>query len=107
MFMRKLLHIGIPANEKRPDMTYVPGMKLSITNPDASAHKIEWLHFDFDCPMPKLLQESTHIAYQVENLDEELKGANILVPPSPLGDNMRLAFVVEEGIPVELIEVKA
>ena len=56
--------------------------------------------------MPKLLQESTHLAYQVENLEEELKGANILVPVTPLSENMKLAFIVEEGLPIELIEIK-
>lgn len=104
--MRKLLHIGIPTKEKHPNMNYVPSMKLAITNPDESAHKIEWLNFDFDSPMPKLLQESTHLAYQVENLEEELKGANILVPVTPLSENMKLAFIVEEGLPIEFIEIK-
>lgn len=104
--MRKLLHIGIPTKQKLENMNYVAGMKLAITNPDESANKIEWLNFDFDSPMPKLLQDSVHLAYQVENLEEALKGANILVPITPLSENMRLAFVVEEGLPIELIEIR-
>ncbi len=102
--MRKLLHIGIPTSCKKEAMTYVPAMKLAITDPSQSKHNIEWLNFDYDCPMPRLLQESTHIAYEVEDIDKELEGANILVPKTPLGDNAVLAFIVEEGIPIELIQ---
>ena len=35
---------------------------------------------------------------------DKLKGANILVGKSPLGDKAVLAFIVEEGIPIELIQ---
>ena len=102
--MRKLLHIGIPTPCKKEGMIYMEAMKLSITDPAKSKHNIEWLHFDYDCPMPKLLQESTHFAYEVEDIDAELEGANILVPKTPLGDSAVLAFIVEEGVPVELIQ---
>lgn len=102
--MRKFLHIGIPSACKKEGMTHIPEMKLAITDPSQSKHSIEWLYFDYDCPMPRLLQESTHIAYEVEDIDAELKGANILVNKSPLGDKAVLAFIVEEGIPIELIQ---
>lgn len=103
-FMRKFLHIGIPSSTKMDSMSYAENMKLSITDPSKSPNNIERVYFDFDSPMPKLLQESTHIAYQVDDLDKALKNANILVAPVTLG-NMRLAFIVEEEIPIELIQM--
>lgn len=104
--MRTFNHFGFPTNENKEYMTYVPALKLAVSDISKSKNSIEWLKFDFDCTMPKLMQDCPHIAYTVDNLDEELKTANILVPPHPLGENARFAYIVEEGIPVELIEKK-
>ncbi|MBO6102508.1 MAG: hypothetical protein J6P03_04555 [Opitutales bacterium] len=102
--MRKFAHIGIPSAEKRENMSRIDAMKLSVSSPADSKHSIEWLYFEYDCPMPKLLQTSTHIAYFVDDIESELKGANVLVPMSVLPDGTKLAFIVEEGVPIELLQ---
>ena len=39
----------------------------------------------------------------VDNLEEELKGAKVLVEPMPGGENLTIAFIEEEGIALELM----
>jgi hypothetical protein len=101
--MRELHHIGIPTKTKQPEETYLEGAKLFITNADASPNKIEWLRFEPGSPLPEMLQTSTHIAYRVDDLPAEMKGRKILMEPfSPL-PGVKVAFVVEEGLPIELM----
>ena len=48
-------------------------------------------------------RKTAHIAYEVDNLEEELKGAKVLVEPMPGGENLTIAFIEEEGIALELM----
>ncbi len=104
--MRKLLHIGIPTKTKPANATYIDMLKVSITNPDDNSHKVEWLYFEKESPMARIIQEETHFAYQVDNLLDALKDAEIIWPYTDMG-SMKIAFVMEEGIPVELVELTA
>lgn len=64
---------------------------------------IEFLRFEEGSWMPELIQKTAHIAYEVDNLEEELKGAKVLVEPMPGGENLTIAFIEEEGIALELM----
>lgn len=101
--MRKLAHIGIPVSERPAKAAYLPDAKLCVTDPADSKNNIEFIYFEPDSPMPELMKKSTHIAYFVENLDEELKGAQILVEPFSPFPGVTAAFIVEDGLPIELL----
>ncbi len=60
--MRTIDHIGIPTTEPKAGEVYVEGMKVFLTNYADSTNRIEWLRFESDSWMPKLIQERTHIA---------------------------------------------
>ena len=64
---------------------------------------LEFLRFEEGSWMPELIQKTAHIAYEVDNLEEELKGAKVLVEPMPGGENLTIAFIEEEGIALELM----
>ena len=102
--MRKLNHIGIPTSEVMPNESYMEGAKLYVTDFAESPNKIEWLRFEEGSPMPELLQTTAHIAYEVEDLEAELKDANVLMEPFQPNENLTVAFVIEEGAPIELMK---
>lgn len=54
--------------------------------------------------MPPIIQTTAHIAYEVDSLDEELRGAKVLVEPFEGGEGLTCAFVEEEGLAIELME---
>lgn len=55
--------------------------------------------------MPELLKKATHIAYIVDDIEAELKGAEILVPPFEPFPNLKAAFIIEDGgVPIELMQ---
>ena len=49
-----------------------------------------------------------HIAFEVDDLDEELKRRDfeLLTPPNPPSDGVRVAMIEHNGVPLELIEFK-
>ncbi|MBR6814506.1 MAG: hypothetical protein IKM69_01670 [Alistipes sp.] len=103
--MRKFNHVGIPLKEKMEGMIYAEPLKVYITDCSQSPNKIEFLYFEPDTPLPQLMIDQAHIAYEVENLDEAIKDAKLLFGPFDMG-HMLLAFVEEEGIAIEFNEFK-
>ena len=103
--MREFHHIGIPSTKQRPNETYLAGAKLFVTAVDADPMQIEWLRFEAGSPMPKELQTQTHLAYKVDNIEAELKGKTVLIPPFVPMPGVTVAFVLHEGVPVEFMQL--
>ncbi len=45
-----------------------------------------------------------HVAFEVDGLASELAGREILIAPNSPADGVRVAFIVENGAPIELME---
>ncbi|MCX6539038.1 MAG: hypothetical protein NT151_08915 [Acidobacteria bacterium] len=54
--------------------------------------------------MPAIVKATPHIAFAVDNLDEALEGKEVLIAPNALSPGVRVAFIVHDGAPVELLE---
>ena len=100
-------HIGIPTTEPKPGEVYSADSKLYITNIDSHPYRVEWLRFEPGCPMPQLLQDVAHVAFEVDDLKKAVEGKDVLVQPKTLANGLRIAFIVEGGAPVEFIEKRA
>lgn len=106
--MRQYHHYGIPTNVKREDETLVEvgGFKFYSTPFDGNKWHIQWHRFPEGHGLPELTTKVPHIAFQVDDLDSELKGAKIVFGPySPL-PGYRVAMIEEQGVPIELVETK-
>ena len=102
--MRKLDHVGIPTSIVQPGENYLETAKLFITDYSKSPNRIEWLRFESGSEFPELIQTTTHIAYQIEDLEAELKGKTILIAPFSPKEGLTIAFIEEEGAPIELMQ---
>lgn len=102
----KFHHIGIPTAEKKPDETYLPLFKFYVSGFPSSPFGIEWIRFEKNSPINPLVQKVPHIAFEVENLDLQLKRHKfkILTPLNSPGDGVRVAMIEHNGAPIELIE---
>ena len=105
--MREFHHVGIPSRQPRPNETYLKEAKVYVTAVDADPMKVEWLRFEFGSPMPKEIQTMTHLAYKVDDIEAELKGRKILVPPFSPMPGVTVAFILHEGVPVEFMQLGA
>ena len=96
-------HVGIPTTEPKEGETYSADSKLFITDIDAHPYCVEWLRFETDSPMPKLIQTIAHVAFAVDDLEKAIEGKNVLVQPKTLPNGVRIAFIAEGGAPVEFM----
>lgn len=103
--MRTLHHIGIPTSVKQMNENYSEDMRVFITDPSDSVNKIEFLRFEKESTLHELIQTTTHIAYQVDDIVKEAEGKKMILPITKVSDSMTIAFIEEEGIAIELIEL--
>jgi hypothetical protein len=100
----KYHHIGIPYTEPKPGETHYAHLKIFVLGFDTSPYGVEWMRFEKDCPVPQIVRTVPHVAFEVENLDEELKGREILLEPGAPSNGIRAAMITHNGTPIELIE---
>jgi hypothetical protein len=97
-------HIGIPTTQQQPDEIYLASVKLHITDATKSPHRIEWLRAEAGCPFPEVLKTTAHVAYAVEQLEAALQGQHVIWPPFEPLPGIRVAFILDDGAPVEYLE---
>ena len=102
--MRRYHHIGIPTTEAKPGETHLKHLKLFIVSHEKSEFGVEWMRFEADAAVPDLVRQVPHVAFEVADLAAELAGREILIPPNSPSDGVRVAFIVENGAPIELLE---
>ncbi len=97
-------HLGIPTTVPRPGERYIEHLKIHVSGFETSPYGIEWMRFDADCPIAELVKTTPHIAFEVDDLDTELEGKEILSRPGSPSEGVRAAMIVHNGAPIELIE---
>lgn len=102
--MRRYHHLGIPSTEPRPGERYLAQFKTYIVSHQQSDFGLEFMRFEPEAPVPELVRTIPHLAFEVDDLVSELNGREILIPPNSPSDGVRVAFIVENGMPIELME---
>ncbi len=105
--MLKYHHIGIPTSEVRSGERFLPDFGMHVSGFETSPFGIEWMRFEPDSPVPSLVQRVPHVAFEVDELEVALEGLEVLIAPNSPSPGVRVAFVVHDGAPVELIEINA
>jgi len=102
----KYHHLGIPTNKKLPNEKYLPQFKFYVSGFRTSPFGIEWMRFEKDSPIDKLIQTVPHLAFEVDDLDLELEihDFKIITEPNSPSDGVRVAMIEHNGAPIELIE---
>jgi hypothetical protein len=62
------------------------------------------MRFDTDCPIAGLIRTVPHIAFEVDDLDAAIRGETLLADISSPSEGVRVAMILDDGAPVELIE---
>lgn len=101
--VRRYHHIGIPTTERREGERLVPGYATYVSGYETSAYGIEWMRFEPDAPVPELVRTVPHVAFEVDDLAAEISGKEMLIPPNSPSDGVTVAFIIENGAPVEFL----
>src|SRR5215472_1535754 len=97
-------HIGIPHTQPRAQEHHVAHLGVHVSGFETSPYGIEWIRFEPHCGVPAIVRTVPHIAFAVDDLDEALKGREILIAPTEPSVGVRVAFILDDGAPVELLE---
>src|SRR5262249_34462201 len=97
-------HIGIPHTEPLAREHHVPHLGVHVCGFETSPFGIEWIRFEPHCDVPAIVRSVPHIAFAVDDLDEALKGREILIAPNQPSPGVRVAFILDDGAPVELLQ---
>lgn len=99
----KYHHLGIPTDTPREGEVYLEKYKMYVSGFDTSEYGIEWMRFESDCPLPEMVKTVPHIAFEVDNLHEAIAGKEVLIEPNSPSEGLVVAFIVENGAPVEFL----
>jgi hypothetical protein len=102
--MRRFDHVGIPSAESHPGEIYIEQTKVWITDPLRHPHRVEFLRFEPDSPVTGPVRDLPHMAFQVDDLDREIAGAEVLLGPFQATDTLRVVFVQQDGAVIEFME---
>ena len=97
-------HVGIPTTEVRANETHIEKLGMHVSGFSTSPFGIEWMRFDEDSPIDELIQRVPHVAFEVDDLDAAVVGLELIGEISSPSKGVRVAMIIDDGAPVELIE---
>lgn len=56
------------------------------------------------CPISELVRTVPHIAFEVDDLETALEGKELIGEISSPSEGVRVAMIIDNGAPVELLE---
>ena len=71
---------------------------------DTSPYGEEWMRFAPDSPISELVQKVPHIAFEVDDIEEDCEGKEIITEPHSIGEGIKVAMILRNGAPIELLE---
>jgi hypothetical protein len=104
--MRRYHHIGIPTTQRREGERLIEGYATYVSGYETSAYGVEWMRFEPEAPVPELVRNVPHVAFEVDDLAAEIADKEILIPPNSPSHGVTVAFIVENGVPVEFLEFR-
>ncbi len=97
-------HLGIPTEVPHSGEVELEELGVHVTGFDTSPFGIEWMRFEPDSTIHELIKTVPHLAFEVDDLEAALEGHDILTPPNSPSPGLRVAMIVHDGAPVELME---
>jgi len=100
-------HLGVPTDRPRPEEQYLEAWKLHVSGFESSPYGIQWMRYEPGSPVHDLIKSVPHLAFEVDDLDAALVGKDVLTPPNSPSPGVRVAMIVDEGCPIELMQFGA
>ena len=98
-------HIGIPTTARFEGEIDLPNLKVTVSDHRSNPFGIEWQRYWEDAPYPDLVKTVAHVAFEVDDLAEALRGQEVIIPPNSPSAGVTVAFINMCGAPVELLQI--
>ena len=63
------------------------------------------MRYEHDSLTPELVKTVPHIAFEVDDLNEVLKGKKVLIESNSPSPGVMVAFIVDNSTPVEFLQI--
>ena len=100
----KYHHVGIPTRVPRKGEVYLGKFRMFVSGFETSTFGVEWTRFEKDAPFPELVKTVPHVAFVVDDIEEAIAGKEILIHPNSPSKGVTVAFIVENGAPIEFLQ---
>jgi hypothetical protein len=101
----KYHHLGIPTTEKLKGEIHLKHLKIYVSGYGRNPYGVEWTRYEDDAPYPTLVKTVPHVAFEVDDLAEALKGKNVIIPPNSPSPGVVVAFIEDNGAPIEFLQI--
>ncbi len=101
----KYHHIGIPTGKKLKDEIHLKHLKMYVSGFGKNPYGVEWIRFEENAPYPEIVKTIPHVAFEVDNLEEAVKGKNVIIPPNSPAPGVLVAFIEDNGAPIEFLQI--
>ena len=102
----KYHHLGIPTKKPIKGEVYLKDYKVYHYGYDKSEFGIEWMRYEKDCQLPEIVKTMPHIAFEVDDINEAIKGRKVIIKPNSPSKGNVVAFIEENGTPIEFIQIE-
>lgn len=83
---------------------WVEATRVWVTDPSEHPNRIEYLRYEPDSPVKGPVRDLPHMAFQVDNLEAAMEGAEVLLGPFHATNTVRVVFVLRDGAVFEYME---
>jgi hypothetical protein len=97
-------HVGIPTQITRQGEEYLEKYKMWVCGYEMNPYGVEWMRFEKDCPLPELVKTVAHVAFVVDDLEKAIAGKNVIIEPNSPSEGVRVAFIEDNGAPIEFLQ---
>ncbi len=105
--MYKYHHLGIPTEEPKEGEEYLVDYKIYHSGYETSEYGIEWMRYEDDCKLPEIVKKLPHIAFEVDDIYEAIKGKKVIIEPNSPSKGVLAAFIEANGVPIEFIQIES
>jgi hypothetical protein len=100
----KYNHMGIPTTKKLKNEKYLANLDIYVAGYQENEFNIEWVRYGAKCKVPSILKKLPHVAFEVDDIHEAIKGHRVIIEPNSPSKGVVVAFVVVNDAPIEFIQ---
>jgi hypothetical protein len=100
----KYHHLGIPTDIPIEGEVYLKDYRVFHYGYEKSEYGIEWMRYEKDCKLPEIVKTIPHVAFEVEDIYAAIEGKKVIIEPNSPSEGNIVAFIEENGAPIEFIQ---
>jgi hypothetical protein len=98
-------HVGIPTTTRFQGEIDLPHLRVTVSDHQSNPFGIQWQRYWEGAPYPDLVKTVAHVAFEVDDLEQALRGQEVIIPPNRPSAGVIVAFIKVAGAPVELLQI--